>query len=197
MFDITCTIRTELWFHIYTKSLGETVVYIDEVFATTVRDVECLTSSRRRRKTCFEIGLYNVLNVSEVTRLFTIAIDMALLTINEKFEELRNNCCISSIRILTTTKDIEVAHAVGVKVVMLGILLSPLFVTTLADCIRTEKITFNTFFFRKVRFITIYRRRRCINKFFYAILASCFKHIESTLNIVERVKQWHLDGTRN
>ena len=76
-------------------------------------------------------------------------------TIYELLDELWYHSCISSIRILTAAKHVEVTHAVSVKSIMTSVLFCPLLITTLGYRIRREQIALHTFLLWQIWLITI------------------------------------------
>ena len=158
MLNITCSIWTEFRLNIYTKCFSQAIINVNQIFTPTICDIKSLTGSFTWSETCLKVSLYYILNISKITRLPAITIDAAYLTVKQLLYKLRNNCCISSIRILSATKHIEVTHSIGIKTIMFCVLLCPLFIATFAYGIRRKEITFYTLSFRKIWLISIDRR---------------------------------------
>lgn len=105
MLVITRPIWTEFRLNIYTKCF-ESSHNVNQIFTPTICDIKSLTGSFTERDMP-KVSLYYILNISKITRLPAITIDAAYLTVKQLLYKLRNNCCISSIRILSATKHIE------------------------------------------------------------------------------------------
>ena len=157
MLDVTLAVRTEVWFNVNTKSLGEGIINVDEIFTTTVCNVECLTCCLMRCETCFEVSFNHIVDIGEVARLLAIAIDGRLFTIHEHLDKLWDNCCICSIRLLTTTKYVEVTHTVCIKTIVASVLLCPFLIATLGESVRRKKVASTILSLGEVRLIAIDR----------------------------------------
>ena len=108
-------------------------------------------------ETCLEVGLDDILDIGEVAALLAITIDAALLTADEKLDELRENGGIGPVGVLSASEDIEISQAVGVEAVVTGVLLRPLLIGPLGDGVGGEEVAFATFCLGQVGLVAIDR----------------------------------------
>ena len=62
----------------------------------------------------------DIVDIGKITTILTVTIDDGTLMRHQFLHEQRNDSRVCAIRILTTTKDIEIAQANGVKTVSFG-----------------------------------------------------------------------------
>ncbi len=122
---ISWSVGTKVWFNIDAERLCQAVINIYQVFASAESDVESLTCGFMRSETGFEICLYHVFNIGEISALSPITVYRRNFAIQQLFDEFRDNSCISTVRVLPASENVEISHTVGVKPVMHCILLSP------------------------------------------------------------------------
>ncbi len=85
-----------------------------------------------------DVGLHHVVDIAEVTRGFTVAVDMHGLALQEGGEPLRDDRRIRAAGVLTLPEDVEVAQADGRKAVAAGEDVGVKLVDVFGDGIRRE-----------------------------------------------------------
>lgn len=195
--DITGTVGAELGFYIKTEGFGKAIIDIDEVLPASVGDIEGFAGCLMGCEACLEVGFDDVLDIGEVAALLAIAIYAALLAADEQLDELGDDGSVGSVGVLTATEDIEIAEAIGVETIVTGVLLGPLLVGALGDGIGREEVALATFCLGEVGLIAIDRTAAGIDEFLDSILTGCLKHVEGSLDVVERIEQGHLNAARH
>lgn len=195
--DVAGAVGTELGLYIKTEGLGEAIIYIYKVLPASIGDIEGFAGCLMGCEACLEVGLDDILDISEVAALLAIAIDATLLTADEQLDELGDDGCVGSVGILTATEDIEISQAIGVEAIVTCVLLGPLLIGALGDGIGREKVTLLTFGLGEVGLIAIDGTGGGIDEFLDSVLTGCLQHVEGSLDIVERIEQGHLDAARH
>ena len=159
------------------------MIYINQKLSSACSDVKCLAGCFGRSLTCFQVCLYDILNISKVPGLLSISVNGRNLSIHQLLNKLRNNGSIHAIRILTASKHIKITHSVGIQSIQYLIHSSVLLIHTLCQGIRRKKLSFMSFLFGENRMISVNRRAGGINKFLHSVLSGGFHHVQGSADV--------------
>ena len=173
------------------------MVDVDEVFAAAVCDVEGLAGGGMGCAAGTEVGLDNIVNVSEVAALATVTVDGGTLVVQQLLDELGDDSGVGTVGVLTAAEDVEVTEAVGVEAVVHGVLLRPLLVAALGKGVRGEEVSFHAFALGEMCLVAIDGAGGGIDEFLHAVLTGGLEHVEGAGDVVGAVKEGHLDAAGN
>ena len=103
--------------------------------------------------------------------------------IHQHPDELRNNCCVSAIRILPASKHIEIPESYYFDTVGFCEVVGKQLISIFCNCIRRKWKPDPLLDLWQGRFITICRRACCVDKSFNVRLLACKENLYKSTNI--------------
>src|SRR5450631_905925 len=148
------------------------------------RNVENLADRTRIVRRCGEqVRLYNVGDVAEVARRFSVAMDHNRRAGQHRGNPARDYRSVGAVRILAGTKNVEVAQAHCFPAVASGKNLCIEFVDVLADRIRRQRVTDRVLDLWQTRMVAVGRTRAGIDKTPDASITCRHEHVEKACGI--------------